>query len=97
MCSECSEVPDSDLLSFYRVSNPGFIQALRNLGPQEKGALHDYNFKKSSPEDIFFSLLFKREEGRERNSDAREKHQLVASQVHPTWGSNPSLGICPHW
>ena len=73
MCSECSEVPDSDLLSFYRVSNPGFIQALRNLGPQEKGALHDYNFKKSSPEDIFFFHCFSRERKGERETVMQER------------------------
>ena len=33
----------------------------------------------SSPEDIFSFLFWKRDKGRERNTDAREKHRLVAS------------------
>ena len=41
---------------------------------------------------IFYLFIF-RERGRmgkerERNIDAREKHQLVASHMHPNWGSN---------
>ena len=43
-----------------------------------------------------FFIAF-REEGRERNIDAREKHQLVAFQMHPYQGGSyaPGQGIKP--
>lgn len=30
------------------------------------------------------------------NIDMREKHQLIASQMHPEQGSNHNLGLCPN-
>ena len=33
---------------------------------------------------------------RERNIHVEEKHWLVASCMHPNWGLNPDLGMCPH-
>ena len=44
----------------------------------------------SSPNDIFFFL--EREEGRERNIDERETHQLVASSMGPDWELNQQPG-----
>ena len=56
------------------------------------------------PRAFLFSLLLEREEGRERNIDAREKHQLVASYMHPDGDctcldqiSNLQPGMCPGW
>ena len=42
-----------------------------------------------SPEDIFSSLLLEREDGRERNIDARKKHRSVASHRRLGRGLNP--------
>ena len=33
---------------------------------------------------------------RERNINAKEKHLSVASHMHPYYGSNPNLGMCPN-
>ena len=63
------------------------------LGPR-------HYFFLSSPEDMLMNL--KREKGKdrekERNSNVREKHQLVASPMHPTpnWGWTYNLGMCPN-
>ena len=35
-----------------------------------------------------------RERETDRNIDAREKHCLVASHMHPNWGSNPQPLWC---
>ena len=47
------------------------------------------------PIDFFF---FKRGEGKEtekeRNIDAREKHQLAASHTHRNWGNKPKIQAC---
>ena len=52
--------------------------------------------KKSSPEDIF-PLFLEREEGKEKNIDAREKRRLVASRMYPDWGSNLEPRYVPQW
>ena len=48
------------------------------------------------PLSTFFSLLF-REEGRKRNTDGREKHQSIATLMHPDWGWNLQPGHVPWW
>ena len=70
---------------------------------------HSYFFFKLflfSPKDIFIAFREgRREEGRYRNIDEREKHQLVASQCAPgpgticTWTRDHtcSLGMCIEW
>lgn len=60
-------------------------------------------FFKSSTEDIFLIVFGDRGRERERNFDAREKHQPVASCMHQDWGSHvprwgsylPRVGIEP--
>ena len=41
------------------------------------------------------SLILEREEGRERNVDVRETHQLVASCIYPTGDHTGNLDMCP--
>ena len=61
------------------------------------GLRHWLVFFISLPEDIPSLLFGEREEGRERNIDAREKHQLVSSrrQTRTDQGQNPQLRHVP--
>ena len=40
-------------------------------------------------------MILEREEGEEREKHQCEKHQLVASHMHPDWGQTHNLGTCP--
>ena len=42
-------------------------------------------------------LILKGREGRERNINVIEKHQLVAFRMHPTGDKTNNLGMCPDW
>ena len=48
-----------------------------------------------------FIYSFQRKKGREgereRNIDVREKHQPVASHMHPNQDWTPNPGMCPDW
>ena len=39
--------------------------------------------------------FLERGEGRERNIDVKEKHQSVASCMHPDWDQTRNLDMCP--
>ena len=45
--------------------------------------------------DLFLDSREGREKERERNTDMREQHQLVASCMHPNQGLNPQPGHVP--
>ena len=42
-------------------------------------------------------MFLEREEGKEKNIDAREKRRLVASRMYPDWGSNLEPRYVPQW
>ena len=75
------------------------LHFILQVGIKRQGQLRVWGFFSLffffNPHPRICLLILEREEGRDRDTDMREKHRLVASGSHPNRGSNPQLRYVP--